>query len=89
MATVSWSRRAIASLNEEMAWIAQSNPLAAQRLSEQLREAVDRLDQFPNRGRRGQISDTREIVVREYIIIYRVRSSQVIVARVIHGRRRR
>jgi toxin ParE1/3/4 len=75
MATVSWTPDAIASLGEEMVWIAERNPLAAQRISDQLRSAAERLDQFPNRGRRGLAQHTREIIVREYVITYQIRAS--------------
>lgn len=88
MAKVSWTPDAIASLGEEMAWIAERNPFAAQRTSDQLRAATERLDQFPNRGRRGLAPQTRELVVREYVITYQVRGSNVIVMLVMHGRRR-
>lgn len=89
MATISWTLTATVGLEEEMTWIAQRNRFAAQRISQQLVEAVNRLDHFPNRGRRGRIPHTRELVVRDYVITYQVRGPDVIVLRVVHGRRLR
>jgi toxin ParE1/3/4 len=52
--------------------------------------AVDRLPDFPERGRPGRWNDTRELVVigTSYIVAYRNRNYRVEVLAVIHAARR-
>ena len=45
------------------------------------------LKQFPNRGRVGQLADTRELIMTPlpYIIVYRVEPQAVHIFRVVHA----
>ena len=88
--TVVWSARAIGHLADLRAYIARENPAAAARTATTLFAAVDRLAEFPNLGRPGRVSGTRELVVpgTRYLIPYRVRGERLEIIAVFHGRQR-
>jgi addiction module RelE/StbE family toxin len=84
VADVVWSRRAIADLETIREYISQFNPLAAQRVAQRLYAAGKSLSDFPERGR--PIGKRRELViVRPYIIRYRVFQSRVEILAIRHG----
>lgn len=88
--TIVWSPRAIGHLADLRLQIARDHPAAAVRLGEALLSAVERLGQFPNLGRGGRVSGTREWVVpgTPYVIPYRLRGNRLEVIAVFHGRQR-
>jgi len=76
-------------LNRQIAHIARDNPDAAQRVRDAIVEAVERLADHPHRGRPGQRTDTRELVISEYptyLIVYQVTATSIRILRVWHGR---
>jgi plasmid stabilization system protein ParE len=88
--TVVWSPRAISHLASLRDYIAHDRPDAAARIGSILVAAAERLGQFPNLGRPGRVSGTREFVVpgTPYVIPYRLRGDRIEVVAVFHGRRR-
>jgi plasmid stabilization system protein ParE len=79
--------RATRELETIRAYISEVNPHAAQRLTLRLLEAADRLSEFPDRFRAS--GSARElVVVRPYVIRYRVRADHVLILRVRHGAQR-
>ncbi len=63
---------------------------AARRLFDEVQAAAQSLREMPERGRvvpELKIGNRRELFVLGYRLIYRVESDQVIILRVIHGRR--
>jgi toxin ParE1/3/4 len=84
VAQVVWTRRAIADLEAVREYIEQFNPLAAERVAQRLFAAGESLANFPERGR--PIGQRRElVVVRPYIIRYRVTTSRVDILAIRHG----
>jgi toxin ParE1/3/4 len=87
-----WTLRSREDLREVAAFIAKDNSDAALRLGDLIFHRVDDLEKFPEFGRivpeRNQ-SNIREIVVKSYRVIYRVRKKEKIVEvlRVWHGAR--
>jgi toxin ParE1/3/4 len=71
-------------------YITESSLSAANNQVKIVTEAVDRLADFPEKGRPGRRRDTRELVVAgtPYIVAYRVRNSSLVILAVIHGARR-
>ena len=68
--------------------IAEENPRAATRIAQELLVAGDSLALFPNRGRLGLATGTRELVaVWPYLIVYEVDavSDTVRILRIWHG----
>ncbi|MDP6389567.1 MAG: type II toxin-antitoxin system RelE/ParE family toxin [Alphaproteobacteria bacterium] len=87
---IRWTRRAGASLDREIAYIAKDDPAAAQRIGRAVIAAVDRLADYSELGRPGRVSETRELVVAgtPYIVPYRVRDDTVQVLHVFHAARK-
>jgi plasmid stabilization system protein ParE len=51
-------------------------------------EAIESLPRFPEMGRRGRVPGTRELVVRPFIVAYRVDNEMVELLAIIHTARR-
>ena len=83
---VTWLNAATHSVRRLHARIAADNPPAARRVVERIRQAIDRLADFPASGRRGQVEGTRELVIPglPYLVVYRVRENTVEILRVFH-----
>jgi toxin ParE1/3/4 len=73
----------------------QTNPGAAQRAMTLILAAIERLPDFPDRGRRTADADIRQIVIRfgtsGYIVRYVVLPEQndILITRIWHGREAR
>ncbi len=84
------TKSAVGDLDSVESYIAGDDPGAAARTVLRIIEAAEGLEAFPNLGRPGRISGTRELVVGgdPYIAVYRVRQNVVWVLRVLHAARR-
>ncbi len=82
------TRPTVSDLERIEAYIRQANPAAATATVLRLLEALEILASFPDAGRPGRVSGTRELVVvgTPYIVPYRVRDETVEVLRVLHAR---
>ena len=89
---VRWLNKALQSLNDEAAYIAQDDPAAARIVVQRVFDTVAILADNPGLGRPGRIYGTRELVVPDtrYIIPYRVRPrlNQIEILRVFHTSRK-
>ncbi len=78
-------------LDEIFDYIVESNPAAASRTSQIIREKIMQLADFPALGRAGRVEGTRELVLTgtSYIAAYRVdrRVNAVVILAVIHASR--
>jgi plasmid stabilization system protein ParE len=84
-----WTASARQQLRAAAAYIAQDRPNAARRWIVGMREAVDRLRQYPFSGRAVPElpnSTKRELIHGAYRVIYEVRSDGVFVLTVRHSR---
>jgi toxin ParE1/3/4 len=86
--TVVWSPRAIGHLAGLREYIAHDRPDAAARIGAILLTTVERLAEFPNLGRPGRVSGTREFVVpgTPYLVPYRVKGDRIEVIAIFDGR---
>jgi toxin ParE1/3/4 len=86
---IRWLRTALRDLESLIDYIAADDPEAAARASDRIREAAERLADFPGMGRMGRVPSTRELVVARtpWIVVYRVATS-VEILRVIHSSQR-
>ena len=88
--SVTWADSAIASVAEQVEYIARDSPSYAATLVTRVERAANSLFQFPNRGRivPEYGDDTiRELFVDRYRLIYRIRSDGVLIAAFVHGAR--
>jgi len=85
-----WTRLALEDINYAYEYIAANNPDAALDTIERIENAINRLLQYPEIGRLGQVMGTRELVVTgtPFIVPYRVRGDRLEILAVIHGARR-
>jgi len=84
------TKDAIRDLNSIRLHISLESPRAAVRVTTRLMDACDSLAFFPERGRRGSEPGTREsVVVRPYVIVYRIVLEQVDILRVWHAAQNR
>ena len=85
-----WRRGALRDLEEARRYIAQDNPVAANRMQSAIMTAVRRLGDHPALGRPGRVENTRELIVAgtPYIVAYTVIEGEIMILSVIHGARR-
>lgn len=72
-----------------MAYIAQEDEDAAQKISDYIEARVEGLSKQPHQGRPGRIFGTRELVMDKFpfIIPYRVKDNEIQILRVFHTSR--
>ena len=85
---VEWTHPALADLIEAQSYIAQENPIAAEKVAQRILEANEQLSDNPEIGRPGHVEGTREWVISQtpYLVVYRIRNDQVEILRVWHAR---
>jgi toxin ParE1/3/4 len=88
-----WLRAAERNLEEQLEYIGERSPSAANALADKIAAAVARLADHPRRGRPGRpgrVTGTRELVVpgTPYIVVYSVVADYVRIHRVLHGAQR-
>ena len=87
---VRWLRTALRNLDEEAAYSAADDPVAARLVVKRVLIAVATLAARPELGRPGRVPGTRELVIQKtrYIVPYRVKRDSIEVLRVFHTSRR-
>jgi addiction module RelE/StbE family toxin len=86
--TVIWRKRAETDRERIFDYIARDNPRAALALDEEFKEKAAIAERNPELYRPGRIPNTREIVVKSWIMVYRVRKrpAAIVVSQIVHGR---
>ncbi|MBA4798857.1 MAG: type II toxin-antitoxin system RelE/ParE family toxin [Rhizobiales bacterium] len=84
---LTWSALAIADRLAIFDFIEQENPAAAVRIDTKIELGIRRLLQFPESGRTGRVTGTRELVITgtPYIAAYAVLPDRIRVLRILHG----
>ena len=82
-----WSVFAISDREAIFSYIEADSPRAAARIDDLIEKQVDALTDFPESGRPGRVSGTRELVIQQtpYIVAYKVEGDIVKALRVLHG----
>ncbi len=85
---IQWSSTAVTDLESIRRYIANDSPRAARKVSKKIKEAINRLGDFPLCGKVGRVPETRELVVpgTPYIAAYIIQGDEVLIAAVLHGR---
>lgn len=90
---VRWLPEAIEDLDRIDAYYTKIDPKLAQRAAEIILNLAESLDQFPDRGRRSRIPDTRELVgsfgAGAFLLRYQNYGDGILVVQVKHSRERR
>lgn len=84
---LAWLPLAEADRDKIFDYIEEDNPLAAVAVDERIAEQVEALRRFPEAGRPGRVTGTRELVIQRspYIAAYRVCDDTVWILRVLHS----
>jgi plasmid stabilization system protein ParE len=88
VADIVWSPQAIADVESIKTFISRDSELYAQLVVARLVSAVERVGEFPDSGRVvPELGDPaiREILWRNYRIVYRIREASVEIVTVFHG----
>ncbi len=91
MVEIKWTHNALEDLEDIGNYISKDSPKYAQILITQIYEIVNSLKQFPMFGRKvPEYNDPklREIIYKNYRIIYLVKNIQLEIISVIHGSRK-
>jgi toxin ParE1/3/4 len=85
-----WLRTAERNLEEQLDYIGERNPRAAETLADKIAASIDRLADHPHRGRPGRVAGTRELIApgTPYIVVYSVVADYVRMHPVLHGAQR-
>jgi toxin ParE1/3/4 len=87
---VVWMGGAIADLERLHDFLNAKAPGAALRMRAELVRAGAGLSVFPRRGRVGDLDGTREYVLGDYLMVYRIVNEDTLhIVRVFHGREKR
>jgi len=84
---VRWTTPAANDLYNIVQHIQQDDPAAAAEVAKTLYDGCGSLRNFPNRGRKGRIERSRELVFPglPYIVVYQVHDQVVELLRIYHG----
>jgi len=85
---VRWTNSAVRDFTRICDYIEQQSSAAtARRVALSIHVQIDLLAKFPEHGRTGRKSDTRELVIAglPYVAIYRIRKNAVEIVRILHG----
>jgi plasmid stabilization system protein ParE len=77
---------AIADIRRLARFVEPKNKPAAKAINRKLHLGALSLQDFPERGRLGFETDTRELILTPYMIVYRVRAPCVEILHIYHGR---
>jgi addiction module RelE/StbE family toxin len=84
---VRWTRPAAGDLRCIARYIRRDNPTAARNVATAIFNAGNSLNNSPERGRKGRIPGTRELVFPgwPYILVYEITEHTVQILRIYHG----
>ncbi len=85
---VHWTTHARQQLRAIHSYIADDAPIYADQVVDALTQRSEQLSHFPRSGRRVpeyDAPDVREIIIRPYRLVYRIKSNQIDVLSVLHG----
>jgi toxin ParE1/3/4 len=87
MQPILWLPAARRNLAAIIGFIAEHNPSAARRIKSLIEDAVLPLAEHSYLFRTGRVAGTREVVAHpNYVVVYRVTGTAVLVLRVLHAR---
>ncbi|MHA1283644.1 MAG: type II toxin-antitoxin system RelE/ParE family toxin [Promethearchaeota archaeon] len=90
MVKIEWSAKAEDDLNEIIEYIAQDSIEFAISFYEQIKKKVENLIRFPRIGRKVpeyNDSNIRELIFKNYRLIYKIIDDKIQIIRLIHGSR--
>lgn len=84
---IRWFRRAEDDLDALFTYVSRDSIAVAEKEVKRVTDAVMGLVKHPAIGRPGRVAGTRELIVKPYIIAYRIKSETTQILRVLHSSR--
>ena len=82
---LAWTTHATRRRREIFLYITEDNPEAAGALDRAFEDAASQILLFPNKGRKGRVTGTRELIIRtRYILVYRIIEDTVQILTIYH-----
>jgi toxin ParE1/3/4 len=85
---VRWSPTALRDIESLHSYVADDSLSAAIAAVERILSAIDALSRYPEMGRAGRVTGTRELIVFPYLIAYRLKGGAIEIVAILHGSRR-
>ncbi len=87
---IKWLKKALNELDSEMEYLAKQDIDIAIKVYTCVRETVNTLKNFPNKGRKGEVLGTRELIMPNYsyLIPYRIKNKSIEILRFFHTSRK-
>ncbi len=86
---VRFSNEALADLRAIRDYIGLETPVLARIKAQEIVNACQRLDHFPQMGRKGREAGTREITIKPWVAVYQVTPDGPLIVHIWHGRQSR
>jgi toxin ParE1/3/4 len=85
-----WTQLALFDLEQAREYVMGTSPSAAIQTIDRIEKSLEALQSFPQMGRLGRVSGTRELVIPEtpFILPYRIQEDSIEILAVIHGARK-
>src|SRR5690242_1460752 len=83
--TIRWTATALADLQSVHVYLSDESQDAATATVDHLSDAIRELGKSPQMGRPGHVPGTRELVVRPYVIVYRMKREAIELLAFLHG----
>ena len=81
-----WAPLARENLLAIVAYVAQDNPDAAEKLTNEIAAKADQLPKHPKLYKPGRVKGAREIIVRpNYVMVYAIKGETITILRVLHA----
>ena len=89
MRSLIFAKPAAQDLSQIADYIALDNPIAAEKVFREVIQTTEALAHFPNLGRRGRVTGTREIILSNapYVVVYRSNPDRIIIIAIFHTAR--
>ena len=89
MLDLNWEADALLQYEILIEFVRDRNEPAAEALARRINDGVERVCHFPEIGRPGRITGTRELIVHpNYIVVYQITGTAIDVLRLLHARQR-
>lgn len=87
---VRWTTPALQQLREARLYVEAENPRAANAIATRIEDGVNRLALFPEMGRIGRRTGTRELVIpgTNFVVAYKISLETIDIVAVLHGARK-
>lgn len=85
---IRWTTTAADDLQSAHDFLAEQSQVQADKVIQRILSAIDVLERFPEMGRPGRVQGTRELVIKPFVVAYRIRNSEVHILSVLHAARK-